>query len=292
MRVHVWAAAVLVLAGASLPAHAQTTMAWKFTEGEKLFVEEISDQKVKMSLMGKEFKIDTKTTKITSYTVKRAAGAATTLEMKIESLDVKAENNPFGGMEKMQEKLVGATFTVTLDGDKITKFEGFDAFMKRLAEGDENFAAIGKQFMTEDMIKKDVEELFTALPKGSISKGHKWDKDLSVPMGPLGTLKNINHYVYKGAESDGDLVTYTSDVKWAPGKGGDLFKVSKATLKSDNARGSFVFDSAKGRLVRGSKSMTMSGTLTLDVMGNEIEMEMSQDSTSTLRVLTRNPKKD
>jgi hypothetical protein len=295
MRTHVWALALLALGGFGLSAQAQTKLAWKFTEGEKFYTEEISDNKQQISIMGQDIKMATKTTNITSYTVKRVAGGAVTMEMKVEHMEVKADNNMFGGgMEKMQEKMQGATFTFTLDGGKVTKFSGHEEFLKRLSDGDEMIAKFGKMIFTEDLLKKGVEEAFTNLPTRAVNRGDKWNKDKTLPMGPLGNIKMKNEYTYKGDEADGSLLTYTGTLNWqAPKEGagfGDLFKISKANFKSDNVRGSIVFDAKAGRLVRSSNSMTMSGTMTIDVMGNELEMSMTQDTTSTLRVLRKNPK--
>jgi len=297
MRTHVWTAALLVLAGVALPAHAQTRMEWKFNEGEKFYVEEVSDQKQSISVMGQDIKMGTKSTTVTSYTVKRKAGNAVTMEMKIESVDVKAEgNNIGGGMEKIQEKLQGASFTFTLENGKITKFQGHEEFLKKLADGDEMMAKVGKMFFTEDVLKKGVEATFTQLPERAVAKGDTWKKEQVVPLGPLGNLKNVNNYTYKGAEPDGELMTFKGTVSWTAPKGGagvgDLFKITKANFKSDDVRGSMLFDASKGRLLRTSSSMTLKGSMTMDVMGNEIEMEMTQDTTTTSRVLTKNPKAD
>jgi hypothetical protein len=297
VRTHLWTAALLVLAGASLPAHAQTKLEWKFNEGEKFYIEDVTDQKVSMSLMGQDIKMASKTTQVTSYTVKRKAGDAVTMEMKIESIDVKAENNPLGGgMDKFQEKFQGATFTFTLENGKVTKLDGFDAFLKKLGEGDENFAKFGKLFLTEDTIKKTIEDAFTQLPTRAVNQGDKWTKDQTVPMGPLGNLKQVKNYTYQGKEKDGEQLAYKGTVAWtAPKAGaavGDLFKITKANFKSDDVRGTVLFDAARGRLVRSTSTMTLKGSMTMDVMGNEIEIEMAQDSTTTSRVLTRNPKVD
>ncbi len=295
MRTHVWTLTLLMLAGLGLPAQAQTKMEWKFTEGEKFYIEEVSDQKQQITVMGQDIKMASKTTNISSYTVKRVAGNAVTMEMKVEFMEVKSDGNQFGGgMEKMQEKMQGATFTFTLEGGKITKFQGHAEFLKKLADGDENMAKFGKLIFTEDLLKKGIEEAFTNLPTRAVNRGDKWTKDRTLPLGPLGKLKLVNQYTFKGSEKDGDLITYTGSLSWvAPKDGagfGDMFKISKANFKSDNVRGSLLFDAKAGRLVRTTSSMTMTGSMTIDVMGNELEMQMTQDSASTTRVLRKNPR--
>ena len=122
--------------------------------------------------------MSSKTTNITRYTVKRVAGTAVTMEMKIETVEVKADNNQFGGgMEKMQEKMQGATFTFTLEGSKVTKFQGYDEFMKKLTDGDEMMAKVGKLMFTEDILKKGIEEeAFTILPEKAVKPRRQVDQ--------------------------------------------------------------------------------------------------------------------
>src|SRR5205814_1917917 len=136
---------------------------------------------------------------------------------------------------------------------------------------------------------------FTQLPSRPVQKGDKWSRDQNIPLGPLGNLKATNDYTFQGAEKDGALITYKGSMAFVPPKGnaGDApFKVVKSTLKSDDARGSMVFDAQRGRLVRSANSMTVRGSMTIEVMGNELEMDMTLEQSTTSRVLTKLPKAD
>jgi hypothetical protein len=50
-----------------------------------------------------------------------------------------------------------------------------------------------------------------------------------------------------------------------------------------------VFDAEKGRLVRSNMATTFRGSLTLDVMGNQLEMDMMMEMNGTARVHSKNP---
>jgi len=295
MGVRTYLMAILALVGLSLPVYSQTTLEWKFKVGEKYFVEETQDMKQTVSVIGKDIKQTVKTTTITSYTVKNIDGNGVTLEMKFESIQAKSEGDmPADGLDKLQDKMVGATFTLTLDKGKLTRFQGFKDFVKRLTDEDEEVGKVLKMFLTEETLKKGIEANFTLLPTTPVKKGDTWKREQNIPLGPLGNLKATNDYTFQGQEQDGAVVSFKGTMAFVPptkdGGGEALFKVVKSNLKSDDARGSFVFDVEKGRMVRNSTSMTVRGSMTIEVMNNELEMEMSMELSTKSRVLSKNPK--
>lgn len=291
-------AALLVLVGLGLPAYGQTTLEWKFKEGEKFYVEEVNDVKQNVSIIGKDIKQNTKITTISSYTVKSVSGAGeqeVALEQKIESVDVKSTGDGLGGqMDKLFEKLQGATFEVTLKKGKVTKLKGYDDFIKKLADGDEMTGKFAKMLLSEETLKKSIEDLFGGLPARPISTGDTWSQEATIPFGPLGSFKTSKDMTYKEKDKDGVLITYKSKMSYIPPKGegafAGLLKIVKGNIKSENAKGSVLFNAEKGRLVRSTFSMLAKGTMTVEVMGNQLELDISADQTTTTRVLTKNPK--
>lgn len=288
-----WLAAVLVLGGLTLPASAQVTMQWKFNEGDKFFVEEISTQKMTIGLMGKDIKQEQKTTQITSFTVKKRTADSIVLVQKVENVDVKVQGGFGGEMDKFMEKMKGASFTITLTNDgRVTKFEGYDELIKTLSGDDENVAKLLKMMVTEDTLKKSGEEVFAFLPPKAVSKGDTWKRESTLPLGPFGSFKTASDYTYDGKGSDGEKISYKASMTYTPPKADDgfgLFKIVKGNLKTEGAKGTMVFDAAKGRLVSGSMSTIFRGSLTMDFMGNQIDMDMFMDMSSTSRVLDKNP---
>jgi hypothetical protein len=288
-----WLVAVLVLSVLALPASAQVTMQWKFSEGDKFFVEEVADMKMTISLMGKDIKQEQKTTQVSSYTVKKKTADSVVLVQKIEGVDVKVQGGFGGEMDKFMEKLKGASFTVTLSNDgKVTKFEGYDEFVKNLAAGDENVGKLLKMMINEETLKKSSEEVFAFLPSKAVSKGDSWKRDAVLPLGPFGSFKTASDYTYEGKETDGEKISYKASMTYMAPKGDDgfgLFKIVKGNLKTEGAKGNMIFDAEKGRLVRTNMASTIRGSLTMDVMGNQFDMDMMMEMSGTARVLNKNP---
>jgi len=289
-----WIGAVLVVGGLSMPAYGQVTMEWKFTEGDKFYVEDVSTMKQKIGLMGKDIDQTMKTTMVTSYTVKKKTGSDVVLEQKIEGVDVKAMGGLGGDMDKMMEKLKGAKFTITLNAKdgKISKFEGYDEFIKALTEGNEEAGKFVKMMLSEDVLKKGCEEVFTFLPGKAVAKGDSWKKEATIPFGPLGSFKTVNDYTYQGKEENLEKIALKAQLTYSPPKGDagfGLFKIVKGNLKSEGARGTLLFDTDKGRLAKYSMAMVFRGSLTMDIMGNMIDMDITIDQNSNSRVMNRNP---
>jgi len=288
-----WIGVVLVFAVANVPAYGQVTMEWKFNEGDKFYLEETSTQKMKIGLMGKDIDQTTKTTMVKSFTVKKKAGDTTVLEQKIEGVDVKSMGGLGGEMEKMMEKLKGAKFTLTLNKvGKITKLEGYEEFIKEMTKDNEETSKFVKMMLSEDMLKEGAEEMFGILPGKAVNKGDTWKRGTTLPLGPLGSFKATSEFTYQGKEDSQEKIGLKQALTYMPPKGDagfGLFKIAKGTLKSEGSRGTILFDAEKGRLVRHSTATVMRGSLTLDVMGNMLDMDLSIDMNTNMRVLNRNP---
>jgi len=289
-----WIGAVLVFGGLSMPAYGQVTLEWKFNEGDKFYVEDVSTMKQKIGFMGKDIDQTQKTTMVTSYTVKKKTGNEVVLEQKIEGVDVKVMGGLGGDLDKMMEKLKGAKFTLTLNPKegKITKFEGYEDFIKALTEGNEEVGKFIKMMLSEDVLKKSSEEAFGFLPGKAVAKGDSWKKEQSIPFGPLGSFKTVNNYTYQGKEENLEKIGLKAELTYSPPKGDagfGLFKIVKGNLKSEGARGTLIFDADKGRLSKYSMAMVFRGSLTMDIMGNMIDMDVTIDQNSNSRVLNRNP---
>src|SRR6516164_2352712 len=124
----------------SLPVHAQVTLAWKFEEGETLYIENIEIQKMSLDYQDnktKKTKQETITTTISSLKVQKNTALGTILDIKVESLKTMVNGKEAAGDAKMAEKIKGSVFTVTLNpAGKITKLEGYEDYIQKLADGD------------------------------------------------------------------------------------------------------------------------------------------------------------
>jgi hypothetical protein len=284
---------VLLVGATAAPAFGQVKLEWKFNEGDKFYVEDVSTLKNKIGFMGKEYDQTTKVTMVTSYKVDKKTSDSTVLTSKIENVEVKSMAGLGESLDKMLEKLKGAVMKITLDkNNKITKFEGYEDFIGKLTAGDEETGKIIKKIITEDTLKQSSDQMFAFLPPNPVSKGDTWKHDAKVPFGGMGEFKASQEYTYLGKEAAGEKVALKGSLTYLPPKGDStfgLFKIVRGNLKAEGAKGTMFFDAAKGRPIRYSMAMVMRGTLTLDIVGMMTDMELTMDQSSTSRVLNRNP---
>ncbi len=282
---------VFFLGGWTSSVQAQVNLAWKFQEGETLYVETIQMMKQSLESKGKTLKKElTTTTTVTSLTVKRNTPQGPELDIKIVGLKVDSDANQAAD-SKLAEKMKGSTFTVSLNpAGKITKFTGYEDFVKKLAGDDE---AIEKQVRTglaEDKLKKSIEATFAYLPGKAVVKGDSWKQESTESLGPFGAFKVAKVFTYQGKEEAGDLVTVAATRTFLPSRGeGVLVKVIKGSLKGEEAKEGFLFDSDKGRLIRGENHVLIRGTLTVEFMEEQQMMDVLVAQTNSIRVLANNP---
>jgi len=294
-------ATLVLLGGLTAPAFGQVKIEWKFKEGDKFYVEEVSNVKSSFQIMGNNIDQTQKTTTIASYTIKKSTDKEVVMEQKIESVKTKVEGGfggEAGGLDKIMEKMEGAKFTITMDPStgKVTKFEGYKELIKAITEGMEEAGKFVELLLTEDTLKKGSEDAFGFLPSKAVDKGDTWKIESTMPLGPFGNFKKNATYTYDGKDDKGEKIGYKLAMTYTAPKGdgaaGLPFKITKGNLKTDNAKGTILFDAEKGRLVSNTVTMRFGGSLTMDVMGNELTIEMTMDQSSTSRVLNRAPKKE
>jgi len=290
-----WIGVLVSLAAVALPAQGQVKMEWKFKEGDKFYLENTTVQKQTIEVLGQKIEQETENTTVTSFTVLKKEKDSTVIEQKIESVKVTSKGGLGGAMDKVAEQMKGATFKFTLDNKgQISKFEGFDEFIKKIAGDDAATAQIMKLVLNEDTVKQSASEAFGFLPEKAVSKGDKWKKEMIIPMGPLGSFKAEQDYTYLGEAKDGQEIGVASKMTYTAPKdnaGGVLpFKVTKGDFKTEEAKGTIVFDAAAGRLVREEMKMKLKGSMTIEAMGQTADMKMEQESTTKIRLLDKPPK--
>ncbi len=287
--------AVLVILGAvPAPAVGQTKLEWKFNKGDVFYQKSDTMVKQAMTIMGMKIDQDMDNSTIASFTVvDKLNDGSVVLEQKIEEIGVKnaGVGAPIG---QMLQQMKGASFKITLSPKlKVTKFEGYEDLMKKIGGDDPVAGRMLRAMMTEDTLKKSVEEAFAFVPDAPVKKGDSWERQMEVPLGPLGALNATNKYTYEGQEKGLEKISVVSNMKYTAPKDGDgglPFKISKGDLKADNAKGTIYFDAAKGRLAESEMKMKLKGSLTISAMGNELTMDMEQDQTVKITVTTEKPK--
>jgi hypothetical protein len=289
----------VLLAGVAAPAYGQDVkLQLKFKEGDKFYVEDVNKSKETVGLpaAGVTQTTENKVTSVTSFTIKKVTTESTEVEMKIESVEVQS-NGTDGLLGKIMGKMKGATFTFTLTPDgKIKKFEGYKQWVKSVAGDDDDNSKFLKLFLSEDLFFNMVEKGFTFLPDKSVKKGETWTNESRIPFSSMGELKSKNTYTYDGRENNLDIIAVKQAMKYTPAKAGteilDGVKITRADLKVENSRGKYFFDAAKGRPEKVEMAMTITGSLTVDVVGQQQQLDLTVVSTGTSRVLDKSPAKN
>jgi hypothetical protein len=288
---------IVLLATVAGPAYGQEVkLQFKFKEGDKFYVEDVSKTKETVAAVGVTQTTDNKVTTVTSYTIKKVTTDSTEVDMKIESVDIQS-NSQDGLIGKIMGKMKSAAFTVTLAPDgKIKKFDGYKQWAKSVVGEDDDNAKFLGMLLSEDLFVNMVESGFAFLPDKSVKKGDTWSNDTRIPFSFMGELKSKNTYTYDGKEKDLDVIAIKQAMKYTPPKAGTeilggLAKITRADLKVNNAHGKYFFDAAKGRLERVEMTMTVSGALTVDVGGQQ-QLDLTIVSNGTSRVLDTKPGKE
>ncbi len=271
---------------------AQTKLAWKFKEGDTFYVEDVMEAKQTVAILGKDIKEAAKTTKVLRFHVKKVADNEVTVEQTMISIEKKNQGGLPTPQDKFVEKLQGASFVFTMRDGKVTKLDGYDEFIKK-ATDDDVTAKLLKTILSKETITQGIETTFGSLPKTAVKAGDEWTSETKTSMGPLGTFANKLKFKVQEEQKDGVAITSQGTATYtAPKDGvlGGVLKIVKGNLKAETLTGSMVFDADKGRLVRSESTMKMAGALTVEVMGNELEMSLSVEQTSKARVLDKNPK--
>jgi hypothetical protein len=293
---HSWLGLFLVLSAVAAPAHGQDQLRWKFKQGDKFWLKSETHLKQTATVEDKDVvPVEIETTTLASYTVEKVeSDGSVTLEQKIESMKIKA-NDKLGGLDKAADKFKGATFTIKLDAKgKVTDFKGFDELMKRLS-ADPEFGKKLQGVLTKENMSKAAEEAFSFLPDKAVKEGEKWSRELTVPLGPLGSFDVKNTYTHKGKTKTGpvqidleSVMTYKPPAADKP-ETGLSFKVTGGTLKSKDATGKILFDADKGRLVSYKSTVTIVGTLTIESNGKSITLDFKQDQNTDVSLLDKPP---
>lgn len=272
------AAAGLVLAVALAPARAAdpVTLKWKLAKGDVVYAKTVTKMEQTVGVLGNTMDQSQDSTIVTKYTVVDASAGGYTLEQTI----VKAEiTGNLPGAEGLAGNMKGATLTFTLDKDmKVTKVDGYDGYIEKIAGGNEDIAKVMRASAGPDTLKVSVEDMLAVGPGTPVKPGDTWKRDTKLAIGPLGDFALNAKYKLDDVTGGVAKVSYTADATFTAGKGGEglPFQITKGALKADEYAGSLTFDVAAGRPKAGSMTAKMGGTLTVSVMGMELELTFKQ----------------
>jgi hypothetical protein len=285
--------AMALLAAAAASASGQTSLEWKLKEGDKFYVETKSNATVQMEIGGMKLPNQTtERTEISSFKVLRNDKNGLVLEQKFES--VKHQQAPKNNPEPaIREKLVGQslTFAVNAKGE-VTKLDGYDALVQKLAGGDAAKLAIIKGLVGADNLKRDVESTFGYAPGKPVKPGDTWTRKMPVSLAEFGIFNFDYLYTYEGPGKEGERIIMKPSVAYQPAATGAglPFQITDGKFVAETATGNVVFDPKLGRPTHGDMQLKLKGTLDVIARGNKTQMLLDMDMVSRARVLTEMPK--
>jgi hypothetical protein len=294
MSARIALSSLLLLAAGAGPAFAQVNMQWKLKEGDKFYLEEKIVGKIEVKAMGVSNSEEHSQTRLSSFVVKGRARDGFVLEQRIESWKTKMSAPGEDDANKLLDQLFkDVVFTIHLSpSGAVTRFDGFDQIVKKLAAIDPAEAKKFKALVNEELMRAPLSMVFDVLPTSPVKKGESWKRENVVPMGPMGTFKFASTYTYQATDKSREEIGTKSILTWQPPRGdaGDIgFKIVKMDLSRKEASGRLVFDSAKGRLVQQETTMPLAGTMTIEVQGMQVDVELDGTETRTMRISDKKP---
>jgi hypothetical protein len=204
-----------------------------------------------------------------------------------------AAGNPLG---EFFNALKGSAFTVTVDPKtyKITEIKGRDEFVSKLSKANRQMEPLLNKILSEDALREMAEPTFAVVPNDAVEKGKKWNKTTSLDMGPIGKYKNEYTYTYEGTENKLDKIDVASKLTYVPpekteGIGGLPFRIKNADLKSKESKGTIFFNREKGRVEKSDMSVELTGTLDIEIGGQQTKVELNQTQKTDISTSDTNP---
>ncbi len=291
-------AAALVLCLAFAPvavADDPVVLKWVLKEDDTFYAKSVVLNDMKIEVLGMNQDVNMKMTTVTKYKVKSVKPDATVVEMTYTDVQMDADALP--GVGNIGEKMKGLMLTATFDQDmEITKVEGYDKFLDKLADGDPMTKQLMQMVMPESASRAMFGQVFIPLPAKGVKTGESWARTEKLPLAGLGDLTSKAKYTLESSTDGIAKVKQDAQMTFAPGKGGGPkglpFKITKANLKSDDFTGSLLFDVKAGRLKEMKQSMTVKGTITISAGGQDIDAGIEQKSVTTVTISEKNPVTD
>lgn len=279
----------LVLALAT-GASAQTTLRYKFQEGDK--TEYVSENKVKTTsnVGGINIMMNLDQTIYMTWTVEKVnKDGAAALKIKVDRMVMTVEAPPPIGAatidsneKKDPDNILAQQFSKlvrAMAGSEITATmapTGEFSDVKMPKELDKGFKDLTGGLGVSGGIEQLVGGGLT-LPKDAVEKGKTWTSKNEAKTA-MGNLNVEMKYTYEGADGDLEKITVIPKMNME-GKG------AGPTLKSDDkkSKGTVLFDNRAGRIAEMRTTQVMSGTV--EMMGFAINMDL--DVTTTLKAKGR-----
>ena len=148
----------VLLSLALAPAADDVTIRWKLAKDDTFYTKTVTVMEQTMSVMGNDMEQNHTQTAVSKYKVLKADETGTVIEQTTVRTVVEG-NIP--GIGDAAKKMNGSVLKFTLDPEmKVTKIEGFQDMLNKIADGNDEILKVIKASISEDMYKMSVEDLF------------------------------------------------------------------------------------------------------------------------------------
>jgi hypothetical protein len=281
----------MAIAGA---AQAQTTLRYKFKEGDKLEYVVDQDQKIAMNVLGMDIDMTSKLAmglscnilqvddkgnakfKVTLDRVKMVMEGGPFGKIEIDSKDKDEPDNPIEKLfSEMVKSIAGLEMSFTADNAGNLSDVKLSELKKMKKVGGAGLPVGGTAF-GPDTLKSLVEgNVLIPLPKEPISKGKSWTNKINTKT-DLGKVAGENTYTYEGDENDLVKLAVKPDMKIDTDPNAKI----QMKVKSNKGKGHTLFDNQAGRIAGATSEATME--MEIEAMGQTIDLRTTQ--TTTLRL--------
>jgi hypothetical protein len=291
--------AALVFIGAPVGAQDAVTLKWSLKEGATFYTKSVTDMDMSMNVLNQSIDLKMKISAVQKLKVLEAKPGATKVEMTMTAMEMAVEGAPGGGipgLDSIGDRVKGATITATLnDKMEVTKLEGYEKFLDKLAGDD---AAVRKQMkaqFSEATVGQMFTQVFSFAPDKPVKVGDTWNRTEKMPAAGLeATVKQ--KYKLESVADGVAKIGLTGDLSFKAGQGfpglPEGVEVSNFDMKAEKFAGTLKFDTKNGRLTENSTDMDLNGSLTISAMGQKIDMTMKIKAKQTATVTDKNPTKD
>ena len=296
-------------------ASAAAGLAWKFVKGRSFYQEATTATAQILTLDGNDKPIKQNQKQIfylkwtpleqdgDDWVVRqKIIGVRLNLDMAGKKVDFDStqEDAPVTAMTNFFQTLVGSEFKLTLHAPAngpltITKIEGREDFVKKLAATGEQVKPLLDQVLSEDSLKEMALPLFASAPNKEVARGEGWKTSNMLDMGYVGKYGTDLTFTYEGKEQVGgrelEKVRGEAEMTYQPPKDaeGMPFRIKGASNFSGRGSGQAFFDAKAGRLDHSSLTLDISADLEIEIGDKVTKVNINQTQTSTVRVTDRNP---
>jgi hypothetical protein len=278
----------------------EAPLEWKFNEGDKFYVEEKTKVKMTIEVLGMEVKQDINTTRQSVFTVKKKTEKGYLLEQKFQEWSSEIKGGPpgLGGDDGLLNRIARkATFTVEVTPQgKVLSFKGYREFLDLMEDENADEARMFKALIPQDALSSVLETLFQVVPAdASEANAKEWKTTSTVNINGVGSQEVVTTFTRKGTDQGLEVVEIKGKFNFkAPKAGLDglPFKITSVDLKSPGVTGKMLFDAKAGRLSVMETKTPISGTMKMEAMGQQIELDLSGTESRSIRVSTKSFRED